>query len=126
MHGLETTTRGSMQELHVERNIDITPKLREYILSAGYELGCGSALSYVRTIFGESYEEWFCTNASVDEVVEVFTTGDDTLRLDVVKGDKAVLKNCNHRLAICVAPSDQYGTAITVRQRPLKPSFGRF
>lgn len=116
-----------------EVNIEITPTLMQYAKDDGYELGIG--LSRVRTIYGESYKEWFLIcDANIDDVIKTFTQHDPALRHTgpapgVHTEQIERIRNGDPRLFIDLKPferNDLHGTGITVYYRPVRSSYERW
>lgn len=104
-----------------EKNIEITPNLMRYLVQEGFDVGIG--LSRERTIYGESWREWFCTQADVDTVIKVFTTNDPSLHYEGEHQGKHILKNGDPKLCIMIDySSNRNWTNIWIRYKPSKAS----
>lgn len=101
----------------VEKNIEITPRLMQYMRDEGYDTGIG--LSRERTIHGESWREWFSTKAEVEEVIRIFTEHDEALHYEGMRHDKHVIFNGDPRLRISLRRNEERDyTSVWVRYRP--------
>lgn len=113
-----------MPHSYVEKNIAITPKLIEYMHTEGYDTGIG--LSRERTIYGESWREWFSTKADVQTVIEIFTMHDPQLHYDGIHAGAHIIKNGDRRLAIRLKEDQARGiTHVWVQYIPNRWSLDR-
>lgn len=104
------------------RNIAITPCLREYIREEGYDAGLG--ISRERNIHGQSWREWFSTEADVEEVIRIFTEYDPALHYEGSHQGKHIILNGDRRMRILVERNDTRDyTSVWVRYRPDKWSW---
>lgn len=105
---------------YVERNIEITPKLREHIRSKGFDVGVG--LSRERTLYGESWREQFTTDADIDKTIELLLEADPNLHYETAWNGRHLIRNGDPRLKIHIRELGDH-QHISVVYRPHRASW---